>query len=226
MKKLLSVLLTLAALSAALCVSAAAAKIDQISPTRVWGKVSPWDGTGIFLKNGNLNDHLNEVVIHAGEAPVVDAATGLPLDLESVKEGDTLYAWIGPALTMSLPPQGSAKVIVGNVPADAKAPEYYELAGGGWKDPAGSSEIVFSYWDEEGESQDLPVPLADPADHPAGRHPARLPDSGLAGREGRGDQGPGLPLCLPGLRRLEHHRYRRGERRGDFRSRQGSSRRG
>ena len=159
MKKLLSVLLTLAALSAALCVSAAAAKIDQISPTRVWGKVSPWDGTGIFLKNGNLNDHLNEVVIHAGEAPVVDAATGLPLDLESVKEGDTLYAWIGPALTMSLPPQGSAKVIVGNVPADAKAPEYYELAGGGWKDPAGSSEIVFSYWDEEGESQDLPVPL-------------------------------------------------------------------
>ena len=58
MKKLLSVLLTLAALSAALCVSAAAAKIDQISPTRVWGKVSPWDSTGIFLKNGNQNDHL------------------------------------------------------------------------------------------------------------------------------------------------------------------------
>ena len=159
MKKLLSVLLTLAACSAALCLTAAAAQADKLAPTRVWGKVSPWDGDGVFLKNDDKDDHMNEVVVHVGEAPVVDAATGLPLDLESVKEGDTLYAWIGPAATMSLPPQVFAKVVVGNVPADAKAPEYYELSSGGWKDPAGSDEIVFSYRDAEGNSQDLPVPL-------------------------------------------------------------------
>lgn len=159
MKKLLSVLLTLAACSAALCLTAAAAQADEAAPTRVWGKVSPWDGDGVFLKNDDKDDHMNEVVVHVGEAPVVDAATGLPLDLESVKEGDTLYAWIGPAATMSLPPQVFAKVVVGNVPADAKAPEYYELSSGGWKDPAGSDEIVFSYRDAEGNSQDLPVPL-------------------------------------------------------------------
>lgn len=159
MKKLLSVLLTLAACSAALCLTAAAAQADKLAPTRVWGKVSPWDGDGVFLKNDDKDDHMNEVVVHVGEAPVVDAATGLPLDLESAKEGDTLYAWIGPAATMSLPPQVFAKVVVGNVPADAKAPEYYELSSGGWKDPAGSDEIVFSYRDAEGNSQDLPVPL-------------------------------------------------------------------
>ena len=159
MKKLLSVLLTLAACSAALCLTAAAAQADKLAPPRVWGKVSPWDGDGVFLKNDDKDDHMNEVVVHVGEAPVVDAATGLPLDLESVKEGDTLYAWIGPAATMSLPPQVFAKVVVGNVPADAKAPEYYELSSGGWKDPAGSDEIVFSYRDAEGNSQDLPVPL-------------------------------------------------------------------
>lgn len=158
MKKLLSVLLTLAALSAALCVSAAAAKIDQIPPTRVWGKVSPWEGTGIFLKNDSQDDPMGEVVVHVGEAPVVDAATGLPLDLESVKEGDTLYAWIGPAATMSLPPQVSAKVVVGNIPADAKAPEYYELAGGGWTDPAGSDEVMFSVESE------TPLDVAIPKD--------------------------------------------------------------
>ena len=159
MKKLLSVLLTLAACSAALCLTAAAAQADKLAPTRVGGKVSPWDGDGVFLKNDDKDDHMNEVVVHVGEAPVVDAATGLPLDLESVKEGDTLYAWIGPAATMSLPPQVFANVVVGNVPADARAPEYYELSGGGWKDPAGSDEIVFSYWDAEGNLQDMPVPL-------------------------------------------------------------------
>lgn len=139
MKKLLSVLLILAALSAALCVSAAAEKTGTAAKAeepaeapafvRVWGKVSPWDGEGILLKNSNPDDPLNEVVIHPGEAPAVDAATGLPMDLKTVKEGDTLYAWAGPAMALSLPPQVSALVIVGNIPADAGAPEFCEIAG-------------------------------------------------------------------------------------------------
>lgn len=161
MKRLLCVLLTLAACSAALCLTAAAV---EAAPTeapafiRVWGKVSPWDGDGIFLKNSNPDDPLSEVVIHAGEAPVVDAVTGLPLDLASVKEGDTLYAWVGPAMTMSLPPQVSAIVVVGNLPADARAPEYYELSSAGWTDPAGSDEIVFGTANGDAH-QDLAVPL-------------------------------------------------------------------
>lgn len=136
MKKLLSVLLTLAALSAALCVSAAAAEAPAAEEpaeapafVRVWGKVSPWDGEGVFLKNSNPDDPLNEVVIHPGEAPVVDAVSGLPMDLKTVKEGDTLYAWAGPAMALSLPPQVSALVIVGNIPADARVPEFCEIAG-------------------------------------------------------------------------------------------------
>lgn len=137
MKRLLSLLLTLTALSAALCVSAAAA--EEAAPeepaekapafVRVWGKVSPWDGDGILLKNSNPDDSLNEVVIHPGEAPAVDAVTGLPLDLESIKEGDVLYAWAGPAMTLSLPPQVGALAIVGNIPADFKVPEFCEIAG-------------------------------------------------------------------------------------------------
>ena len=136
MKKLLSVLLTLAALSAALCVTAAAAETapaaeepEKLPPfVQVWGKVSPREGEGIYLKNDDKDSHLNEVVIHPGDAPVVDGATGLPLDLEKVKEGDTLYVWTGPAMALSLPPQMSALVIVGNVPAGAAAPEFCEIA--------------------------------------------------------------------------------------------------
>lgn len=146
MKKLLSACLTLAVCSAALCLAAAAeepAVVPEKPPaiTRVWGKVSPWEGEGIFLKNDNESDYMNEVVVHVGEAPVVDAATGLPLDMESVKEGDTLYAWIGPVATMSLPPQVFAEVIVGNIPADAAAPEYCEIAGAAV--PGKNGEAVF-----------------------------------------------------------------------------------
>ncbi|MCI9332298.1 MAG: copper amine oxidase N-terminal domain-containing protein [Oscillibacter sp.] len=139
MKKLLSVLLTLAALSATLCLTAAAAETEaapageepEQAPAfvRVWGKVSPWDGEGIYLKNDSGDGSLDQVVIHPGDAPAVDAATGLPLDLEKVKEGDTLYVWAGPAMALSMPPQMSAQVIVGNVPADAAVPEFCEIAG-------------------------------------------------------------------------------------------------
>lgn len=128
MKKLLKILLALAACSAALCVTAAAGA-DELAPAKVWGKVSPWEGEGLLLKNDDQNDAFQEVVVHPGDAPVVDAATGLPLSLEAVKEGETLYAWIGPAATMSLPPQVFARIIVGNVPADAAAPDYCEIAG-------------------------------------------------------------------------------------------------
>lgn len=159
MKKLWKLLLALAACSAALCVAASAAKADNLAPTKVWGKVSPWGAEGVFLKNDNEADPFREVVVHIGDAPVVDAATGLPLDLEKVKEGDTLYAWIGPAATMSLPPQVFARVVVGNVPADAACPEYYELLSGGWTDPAGGDEIVFSVKGEDGQSRDLSIPL-------------------------------------------------------------------
>ena len=146
MKKLLLVLLTLAALSA-LCVPALAAEeakdaaaktqdkgpaIEEKAPAfvRVWGKVSPWDGEGIYLKNDSGDGSLDQVVVHVGEkTPAVDASTGLPLDLEKVKEGDTLYVWTSPMMALSMPPQVSALVIVGNVPADAAAPEFCEIAG-------------------------------------------------------------------------------------------------
>lgn len=129
MKKLLSILLALAACSAALCVTAAAADVPAPA-AKVWGKVSPWEGEGIFLKNDDEDDPMNEAVLRVGgDVCAVDAATGLPLDLEAVEEGDVLCAWIGPAATMSLPPQVFPIVIVGNVPEGAAAPEYYEIAG-------------------------------------------------------------------------------------------------
>ncbi len=130
MKKLWKLALAFTACAAALCLTAAAAEVEneKPGPVRVWGTVSAWEGEGIYLKNSDESDPLNEVVIHLGDAPLVDAATGLPLAKDSLKEGDTLYAWAGPAMALSLPPQMSAIAAVGNVPADAAVPEYYQVA--------------------------------------------------------------------------------------------------
>ena len=43
---------------------------------------------------------------------------------QKIKDGDTIYAYIGPAMTMSLPPMTNATMIFTNVPADFKVPDY------------------------------------------------------------------------------------------------------
>lgn len=136
MKKLTAMLLALT-LAASLSLTAFAeepeapevpAEPEPAAAVRVWGKVTPWDAEeGVYLTNDDEDDPMREVVVHLGDAPLVDATTGLPMDKDSIKEGDTLYVWVGPAATMSLPPQVFATVAVGNVAADAAAPEYYEV---------------------------------------------------------------------------------------------------
>lgn len=104
--------------------------IESLAPVRVWGKVTKLENGSLLLKNDNKDDIYNEIVVHLPEGvPCVDAVTGLPMDMGKVKDGDTLYAWVGNAMTMSLPPQASALIVVGNIPADAAAPDYYEIAG-------------------------------------------------------------------------------------------------
>ena len=105
------------------------------APLQVWGKVSAWGTagmeTGPLLITSTESDALHpEVLLRLPEGvPCVDAATGLPLDMSKVKDGDILYAWIGPAMAMSLPPQATALVVVGNVKPGTAAPQYYEITG-------------------------------------------------------------------------------------------------
>ena len=101
---------------------------DYLAPVRVWGTVTRLENGAVLLKNSNENDPYHEVILHLPEtAPVVDAVTGLPLDRE-LRDGETIYAWVGPAMTLSLPPHATAELIIANIPADYGAPQYYEIA--------------------------------------------------------------------------------------------------
>ena len=50
------------------------------------------------------------------------------MDIKSLEDGDTVYAWVSPVMTMSLPPHATAYLILGNIPADYRVPMYYEIA--------------------------------------------------------------------------------------------------
>lgn len=116
--------------------------VESLAPVRVWGKVTKLESGSLLLKNDSKDDIYNEVVVHLPESvPCVDAVTGLPMDMGKVKDGDTLYAWVGPAMTMSLPPQTSALIVVGNLPADYKAPEFYKITGFAIYPAPGGTEV-------------------------------------------------------------------------------------
>lgn len=139
MKKTLCRILSLALCAALLCaLPAVAAETEApssgtpayMAPVRVWGQVTRLESGSLLLQNSNESGPFQEVIVHMDEAtPVVDAVSGLPVELSKIKDGDTVYAWVGPAMTMSLPPQASASVVVANIPADAAVPQYYEITG-------------------------------------------------------------------------------------------------
>lgn len=116
--------------------------IESLAPVRAWGKVTKLESGSLLLKNSNENDPLSEVIVHLPEGvPCVDAVTGLPMDMGKVKDGDTLYAWVGNAMAMSLPPQTSALIVVGNIPADYRVPEFYEVTGAAIYPAPGGTEF-------------------------------------------------------------------------------------
>ncbi len=128
MKKLLALLLC----AVLFCVPAAAAEEDLSlpaaeAPVRVWGTLTHLDGGGLLVENGSTED-LSSVILRGEDILCLDAVTGEAMDVDDIKDGETVYAWAGPVMTMSLPPQATALLIVANIPADYAAPQYYEIA--------------------------------------------------------------------------------------------------
>ena len=112
----------------ALAAEPAAAETPGGGPVRVWGTVTWLDNGGLLVENSNTSDPLHEVILHGESIICRTPSPGEPMDLEQIRDGDTIYAWVGSAMTMSLPPQATAQVIVANIPADYAVPQYYEIA--------------------------------------------------------------------------------------------------
>ena len=135
MKKRILQCLSLILCAALLAIPAAAAETsaDEAATTRpgpvqVWGTLTWLDDGGLLVQNSSDSAAYSEVILHGESIICLDAVTGDPMDIQDLKDGDTIYAWVGPAMTLSLPPHATAILILGNIPADYAVPQFYEIA--------------------------------------------------------------------------------------------------
>lgn len=108
-------------------------EIDVMAPVHAWGEIVSVEGNSITVNrmpdasgSGEAESYSGELVIHVDpeSSVVVDAVNGLPVELSDVKEGESFEAYLGPAMTMSLPPQVTAYAVIVSIPEDFKAPVF------------------------------------------------------------------------------------------------------
>lgn len=76
-------------------------------------------------EDGNYNEVSAEIILNYTDGtPVLDAGTLEPVSVSDIDTSKPVYVWTSQAMTMSIPPQTAAQVIITNVPDDASAPMY------------------------------------------------------------------------------------------------------
>lgn len=76
----------------------------------------------------SVSTYTGEVILNiSDDTLILDAVNGYPVQLDDLEDGSTVYAYVGPAMTMSLPPITNAELILCQIPADFKVPDYVEI---------------------------------------------------------------------------------------------------
>lgn len=95
---------------------------------QIYGPVTHMENGRLSMDNQSGQGYSGEIILNIpDEALVLNAEDGLPADLEAVEDGATLYAYIGPAMTMSLPPMTTAELVLCNIPESGQVPDYVEV---------------------------------------------------------------------------------------------------
>lgn len=112
----------------------------EMDMIRIWGPVLAVEDGVIRIDNQSGVSYAGEIVLNIDSeySRVLDAENGFPVDLGTIRAGDFIYACIGPAMTMSLPPMTTAEMVICQVPQDGRVPDYVRVrtmqqrADGGW----------------------------------------------------------------------------------------------
>lgn len=103
---------------------------DSVPTTyRTWGVLSrTGDGTLLLTNDSGEDGTYDRLILHTGaDTLVLDAATGDPLTLDAIADGETVCVNIDTMILESDPAQTYAHLILANLPADAEAPGYYQV---------------------------------------------------------------------------------------------------
>lgn len=99
-----------------------------LAPIQVWGAIQEVGENSVYLENSNESDPYNQIRLNiAPETLVLDAVTGAKKAFSDLKQGESVYAYVSPAMTRSLPPVSTAQVVLCNIPADYAVPTYCEV---------------------------------------------------------------------------------------------------
>lgn len=132
MKKTYKSLFSCFCVTAALAVSglmtaqadSSAAPADTI---RIYGPVTKTESDSLLMDNQSGLSYPGDIVLNLSDKTrILDAVTGYPVSLSDIENGETVYAYIGPAMTMSLPPMTNPSVIFCNIPEGFRVPEFLQ----------------------------------------------------------------------------------------------------
>ena len=116
-----------------LCIPAAAGSVSASSsavqaPTCVWGTLTRQEDGGLLLQNDSEGAPYPEIILHGESILFLDAVTGEEISQDTIRDGSTVYAYIGSAVNASLPPHATAHLILANLPEDFGAPQYVQIS--------------------------------------------------------------------------------------------------
>lgn len=129
-----------AALAAAMCFSSLADTAGEpvSAESAVLGPVQ-FDGTVVsveedrFVMNRVMEDGTSELVVNiADDTRLLDGVNGYPISLDHLDVGEAVRVYVGPAMTMSLPPISNGVVVLADVPADGSFPIYTQVESVTW----------------------------------------------------------------------------------------------
>ena len=97
---------------------------------RIWGTIEAVEDGMITVDNQSGLSSPGEVIftIDPESTKILDAVSGLPVALEDIELG-SFQAYLGPAMTMSLPPQTTPEMVIVNIPQDFQTPQYVTARG-------------------------------------------------------------------------------------------------
>ena len=103
----------------------AGAYVPNPQYTVIWGTVTHQKDGGLLMSTPTGKPTEDYILWTEGVA-ILDAVSGESVDATAIKDGSTVYAWLGAqtAMTMSLPPQVTPELLLVNIPADFKVPQY------------------------------------------------------------------------------------------------------
>ena len=125
LKRVIPVLgLTLALTAATACGSK-----TEDTAVRIYGEIEEISEEDIIVDNQSDMSSQGEMIltIDPENTVLVDGESGLPLELSDVEKG-SFVAYLGPAMTLSLPPQCTPEVVFTNVSEKEAAPYYAVIA--------------------------------------------------------------------------------------------------